>query len=170
MKRIALIVASVLVMGLLYLVFDDYSFDPLRASGLKKVFNGDCTAKKICSKDLIGFSIRGEYFDVYRYDMHNCAVDTSEIVCDIWENHQLRSSNNTVKWKNCPPDSITTESFRSILSQTSIDAINCSELDLIDLDNSDNFYLAIDDNYTRQFFLLFSPEIGHLIYVRKNGM
>lgn len=76
LKRSLTTFFCLIVITLIIICFHDfYLYDPLNKMETEYLFGEKIKLKKTCSKDLIGFSCRGEVLEIYKYGIKNDCRD-----------------------------------------------------------------------------------------------
>ncbi len=170
MKK-ALVFFSLLIFCIIiYIIYDEYTFSPLNKNDLGKLFGENKGAiKKICSKDLLGLSLKGELYDVYLYKVEGFSIDKSFPKLSEWENRALVYETIVSKWKNCPIDSATKSLFHFTLTLENFDKLKCSTFFNKEIQDMNNYYSYIYINELEQYFLLYCTNTSELFYIRRRG-
>lgn len=171
MKFFLLGIGFVMLGLVTYLIYDEYTYSPLKNSDFNLLFRKDDNiAKKSCSVDFLGISTKGEFFEAYLYKMNNALVNTSATEIKRWENNDIISEENIVtNWKQCPIDSQALNLYKFTLTLNDFNKVECFSLFNNVLKNPNNYYRYIHFNELEQYFLLYDVDREELYYLRKNG-
>lgn len=170
MRKFLLGLLVVVVIAVAYLLYDEFTYSPLKKTHFQKLFNNySGNAKKSCSVDFIGISFRGEIFDIYSYKTGNASINQNFPDIKEWENKEISDETIMTEWKSCPLNTQTMELFRFELQVNDLDNEKCSSFFKRELDNSKNYYSYIYFSPTEHYFLLYCPEKEELYYLRSRG-
>ena len=169
MKNLLFGLTVVVLVGVVYLVYAEISFSPLGKIASEKLFSKSVEMKKLCDINLLGISAKGEYYELYQYNVGKVEIDNSLPNIDSWENNDLSEEAIIGKWKSCPIDSVSYELYEFTLTGHNWKEDACSSLFNEAMENPNNHYSFIHINELQQYFLLYSSKEGILYYLRRNG-
>ncbi|NTE04312.1 hypothetical protein G6M26_06460 [Agrobacterium tumefaciens] len=170
MKKIILILISVLLIGVGYIYFEESTFSPLKEKDFQHLFpNSSEDVKKECSSDFLGISTRSEFFEIYTYTGKFNIDSTYPTFKNKWENKEFTNDVLFSKWKSCPIDSTTMSLYKFILTANNLERNNCFSSLNQELNDPNNFYSFVYFNELEQYFLLYSKDENKLFYIRKKG-
>jgi len=154
-KKIVLGILFLFVIGIVFLIYDELSYNPLKQDDFQKLFkefNG--SFEKTCSKDFIGLSIHGEIFDMYRYKIKgDIIIDKEFPKMTKWEGKEIIDEFVVEKWKNCPLNSKTRELY-DMLACSNFDNVKCCISFKKELLNPKNYYCYVDFAWEQYFYFI----------------
>lgn len=170
MKRILLILLSIIAIVVFYLAHTGYAYSPLNKSDFQKIFKGytECP-KKICSKDFLGISSHGELFEIYIYSAKNVLIDKDFPKITDWETKKITNDVLVGKWHNCPLDTLSMNLYKFTLTAHDFDDVKCCNSFNKNIVNAKNYYSYIYFNELEQYFLLYCTDKQELYYIRRKG-
>lgn len=170
MKKMFFSVLLILAIGVSYLVYNEYSFSPLKERDFQNLFMGNkVTFDKSCSKDFLGIGLHGELFEIYRYKMTGVIIDKSFPKITEWEHKEIVENVIVEKWKSCPIDSQAIELYKFTLKVNDFDKESCFSSFNKEILNPKNYYTYVHFNDLEQYFLLYCTNSQDLYYLRKRG-
>ncbi len=171
MKKLLRTILLLFCLTLSYLIYDEFSFSPLKNKEIKKLFEVyQDDAKKVCSKDFLGINAKGEYFEIYQYKVNSASVSPNFPRFESsWENRSFTSETVSIKWKNCPVDSQAAKLCDFDLLNNYISKGSCIKSLKKDLVTPTNFYSYVYFSEVEHYFLLCCPGRQELYYIRRKG-
>jgi len=170
MKKALKLLFVVLILGVLYLIYDDLSFDPLNRADFAKIFVGyNDKTKLLCKKDFIGITTRGDFFELYVYSLGNVKVKNDYPQFSNWENSTVTKETTIGKWQNCPINKDVIKLYRFTIGANNLNTSDCSISFKKEIQNPKNFYSYISINGTEQYFFLYSSATNKFYYIRRKG-
>lgn len=100
---------------LIIYVYEHHYYDPLDNINTKYLFNIDSNLREIDGESLIGFSFKGEFIDIYKYDVENLSKIES-IVANKEYLEDFLGVRNISKFYNWTPCSVDTNFICTICS------------------------------------------------------
>lgn len=172
MKKIiiALLLIVTIIVGWIWICFNEYSFSPLKQKDFKKLFNvHHKDPQKLCSKDFLGFSSKGESFEVYLYQANE--IEFKQNFSDIteWEGRLITDSTIVSAWKQCPLDSQAISLYNFTLTVNDFDKLKCFNSFNKEKADPKNYYSFVHFNELEQYFMLYSVDRHELYYIRRRG-
>jgi len=125
--------------------------------------------KQECAIDLIGFSMRGEFFDAIQYKSENIVLKKNIKPISKWENRTIVGDVKIGQWRECPIDNETKELFSLELDSSNFEN-NCFQKLNSKLLQRGNFYAYIYADSGACYFMFYSTKDNKFIYIRKNGL
>lgn len=169
MKKYFVLLLIMVIAIALYFVYENITYNPLKAYDINKLFVNVENIKKTCSIDFLGFNAKGEFFEVYKYKMNNASMDTNFASFKTWENTEVPDDAIFGKWNNCPLDSMDDKLYQFALTANNFEEEACAESLNKELKDPDNYYCYIYFNELQHYFLLYSTAEKSLYYIRKKG-
>ncbi|HTD98015.1 MAG TPA: hypothetical protein VK668_01960 [Mucilaginibacter sp.] len=170
MKKVLLGFSFVIVLIISYLIYDELSFSPLKQNAFGKLFKGYVgIVEKSCSKDFLGISSRGEFFEIYLYKTNSVVINHDFPQITEWEDKEITNKSIVGKWKNCPLDSQTMKLYKFTLTSNNLNDLSCSNAFNKEILNPKNYYSYVYFNELEQYFLLYSTDKQELYYIRRKG-
>src|SRR6218665_630528 len=170
MKKVLVSTLFIIVIVISYLIYDEFSFSPLRGDDFQKLFKGyNESFDKSCSKDFLGLSFHGELFDIYQYRTKGALIDKSFPMMTEWEHKEITNETLVGKRKNCPLDSQTTVLYKLALTSNNLAELKCCNSSNKVILNPNNYYCYVYFNEWEQYFLLYCTGSQELYYIRKRG-
>jgi hypothetical protein len=152
------------------LIYDEFSFSPLKKNDLQKLFKGyDGSFHKVCSKDFLGISSKGELFDIFFYKLESAEIRTDFPQLSKWGNKEITNETLVGKWKNCPLDSLAMKLYEFTLTSNNLNEVKCSESLIAEIANPKNYYSYIHFNELEQYLLIYNTNKHELYYIRRKG-
>ncbi len=125
--------------------------------------------KKLCHIDLLGFNVKGEYFDLYEFKFKGEVKIRTSIDIKKWKNINLNDKVVIKQWSKCPLDSIIFPEIELVFSNEKNIDKRCVNFFRKEINNSNNFYMYIYVDEFEQYFFLFNPNKRILYYIEKKG-
>lgn len=170
MKKILLWgVMGIILLPISFIIYSELVYSPLGAVDTRDLLGQKCSLKKMCSIDFLGFSSRGECFDLYKYKVGVICIDNSFPATSSWEGEKIPESAIVSKWKHCPLDSLSFERYEFIITVNNFSEYECSKTFNASLKNPENYYSYFYINELEQYFLLYNVKEQVLYYLRKKG-
>lgn len=169
MKEFLFGAAGIILIAVIYVANVELFYDPLDALDAKRLFKQSSDLEKICSIDFLGFNTRGEFFELYKYNVNKAQMDSLHPIILSWENKELSKSAIVQKWKACPLDTASNRLYEFVFAANDLDEWECSSSFKKSLRDSKNHYCFIYINELEQYFLLYSIKEEALYYLRKKG-
>lgn len=168
MKKFSFVLIVVIVI-VFYLMYNELTYSPLDKITSKNLFNQSFDLKKLCSIDFLGFNLKGEFFELYKYGVIQVDIDSSFLNIQVWENKKLLKNTIIGKWKSCPLDSLTSQLYEFTLTVNDFNKWECSNSLNEALKDSRNYYSYIYINELEQYFFLYTPHEETFYYLRRKG-
>lgn len=171
MKKVLLGLVFVMLIVASYLIYTEYSFNPLKEDDFKKLFKGYIgKPNMICSKDFIGMSSHGEVFDIYVYSTKNALINKDFPEIKEWENKKVTNTTVIGKWRNCPIDSQTKAFYEPIFGVENFKNVKeCRSSFNEEMINPKNHYSYVYFSEGEEYFLLYCIDKQELYYIRFKG-
>lgn len=170
-KKIVLTVLLSVLTLVCYVVVKELTYSPLTKANFNNLFpDYDNSAKKKCEVDLIGFSLHGELFDIFKYELNDMTIDSCyPSIKDNWTNIAVSEECVVSAWQRIPIDSVTFCRCKDVFCLESYGGKRCCVSFVSELSNPTNFYSCLYVNELEYYFFLYCPDKHYLYYVRKNG-
>jgi hypothetical protein len=169
MKKFLLGLVAVVLLGAIYLFYSEMFYSPLDVIASEKIFGEDMDMDKLCDIDYLGSSSKGEFFELYKYEVGNVDIDRSLPDVHTWEKKELPKDAVIGKWKSCPIDSVSYQLYEFTLTANNWKEHECSNLLNEAMEDPNNYYSYIHVNELQQYFLLYSSKEGVRYYLRRKG-
>jgi len=151
-------------------IYSETTYNPLKIKDFKKLFKGyNGNPDKICGKDFLGLSARGEFYDVYLYNVYGALIDKNFPNIVEWEDKIISQENIISKWRHCPLDSISNKLFEFTLNAKNTSDVKCFSSFNKEIINPNNYYCFIHVDELEQYFLLYCTDKQELYYIRRRG-
>lgn len=162
-------IGVLLICLLIFFMVKNQSVDFFKKSDQLAVFDQLPTLKQECAVDLIGFSMRGEFFDVIQYKAENVLLKKDIKPISKWGNRTIAGDAKIGQWKECPIDDETKALFSLELDSTNFENSCFQELNR-KLSQPGNFYAYIYADSGGSYFMFYTPKSNKLVYIRRNGV
>lgn len=171
MKKILIGVLFIVAIVTSYLIYNEYSFSPLKEKDFQKLFKGyKGNSKKACSKDFLGMSSHGELFEIYLYKLDNAVINKDFSKITIWERNKITDKTTVGNWSNCPLDYQTMELYKFTLTSNNLDDVKCFSSFNKEILNPKNYYSYVYFHQLgEEYFLLYCTDSRELYYIRRKG-
>ncbi|QJD96310.1 hypothetical protein HH214_10755 [Mucilaginibacter robiniae] len=168
MKKALKLLFVVVILGVLYLIYDDLSFDPLNRADFAKIFVGYNGKTKLdCKKDFTGITTSGGFFELYVYSLGDVKVNNNYPQFNNWENSTVTRETTIGKWRNCPINKDVIKLYRFTIGADNLNTSDCAISFKNEILNPRNFYSYISINDTEQYFFLYSSATNKFYYIRR---
>lgn len=159
-----------LIFGSFYIVINELMFSPLKETDFRNIFpNYDGKAKKKCHVDFIGFSLYGELFDIFIYELNDVTIDFKYPISNKKTDNILYDKSFVSKWRKCPLDSLTMYKYYDMLTIEDFSKKKCTYSLDSKLFNSQNYYSCLYINELEHYLYLYCPDDHYLYYIRRRG-
>jgi hypothetical protein len=170
MKKALKLLSVVLVLGILYLLYNEFAFNPLDKADFAKIFVGyNGKTKLVCKKDFIGITTSGDFFELYVYSLDDVMINNNYPQFSNWENSTITKQTTIGKWRNCPINKDVINLYRFTIGAQNLNTSDCGISFKNEILNPRNFYSYISISDTEQYFLLYSSATNKLYYIRRKG-
>ncbi len=167
MKKLFFSILLLVSFGVFYLIYQEYSFTPLKENDFQKLFGKNVKFNKLYSKDFIGLSLHGELFEIYKYNIKDAIIDKNYPKITEWEHQKITNEVIISKWRNCPLDSQSLNLYKTTLEiNNDIKSVDSFYNELF---NPQNYYSYICFEESNQYFLLYCTQNHKLYYIRRKG-
>ncbi len=170
MRKVLKLLSIVLILGILYLIYDDLAFDALQRADFAKIFVGyNGKTKLVCKKNFIGITTSGDFFELYMYSLGDVKINNNYPQFRNLENGTVTKETTIGKWRNCPINKGVIKLYRFTIGANNLNTSDCAILFKNEILNPRNFYSYISINDTEQYFFLYSSATNKLYYIRRKG-
>ncbi|MGB5990629.1 MAG: hypothetical protein WBG43_12945 [Marinifilaceae bacterium] len=169
MKKIILVGVAVIIVVISYIFYVDLTYSPLKDKDFKQLFKQSLDVKRLSSIDFLGFNVRGEFFEIYKYSVGEIEINNELSNIKVWENNEITRSTIIQKWQNCPIDSLSAKLYDFMLTVNDFKKWDCLKTLNNSLKDSQNYYCYIYFDESEQYFLLCNIKEEALYYIRKKG-
>lgn len=170
MKKIIIGLLVIVIIIATWIGYNEYSFSPLTQKEFKKLFSVYHEEPvKLCSKDFLGISSKGELFEVYLYQVNGVALKQNFSDMIAWEDKSITGSSIVCSWKKCPLDSQATSLYNFTLTAENFDSVECLRSFNKDKNDPKNYYSFVHFNEQEQYFMLYCVDKQELYYIRRRG-
>ncbi len=175
MKKVGYVLLAIIISFVGYGIYKEITFTPLDMKDFELLFpNYKGKIKVSYHKDFIGWS-RGDLFELYIYDLDNANINPNYPKnVQSWEhttlpNPLMPESLITTKWLRCPLDSLIQVYYSPELSWISDNNTDEGKMLKRALKDVTNYYCCIYVSEQEKYFMLYSPSINKMYYIRQRG-
>jgi hypothetical protein len=170
MKKTYSILLFLVFFFLIYLLYDECSFNPLNEKAFINLFvSYKGKAKRICSDEFIDMSSSGEFFELNVYKVKDAVFDANYPQLTEWEKRLIDTDVLFKKWVRCPLDSVSYSLYQFTLASNKFNNTNCHININKELIDPENYYCYIHINELQQYFFLYCTVKQELLYIRRKG-